>query len=419
MNSEESILKIKVFYKDKSFAIKSKDLISLKELEKKSFDFFNINTFIQNKAKFLVKDNIKDNDNKIYISSEDDIIKNSIEKDQQNLIIELVLTFEDDKDKRDKTLLMNKDIYKNNNSINDNNIKNEKNTFKIICNEHICIEGNMNKIIELNKEINEYKKYKEYYLKLKEDYLKLEKEMQNLKNDLESYKKAKSLLEEGKIVLANKINKMNKDSELIIKKKSEYIKELEEKINKTKNKSLKEEKMIDNNIQRNLEKSSSNEKNINSNINASAILIEEDTLSLLQNNEDSNYNNKIISIPLNSNDEGILRIKQNLNDNLNNINIDQIKNDKKREFLSRNEEIKKDKDITNFNPKTEIKKKKVIKLDIDTINKIRKQCGDQVKNYSDEKIQKIFDDNGGNYTETLTDIMFRLSKILNNESKYH
>jgi len=412
MNSEESILKIKVFYKDKSFAIKSKDLISLKELEKKSFDFFNINTFIQNKAKFLVKDNIKDNDNKIYISSEDDIIKNSIEKDQQNLIIELVLTFEDDKDKRDKTLLMNKDICKNNNSINDNNIKNEKNTFKIICNEHICIEGNMNKIIELNKEINEYKKYKE-------DYLKLKEEMQNLKNDLENYKKAKSLLEEDKIVLTNKINKMNKDSELIIKKKSEYIQKLEEKINKAKNKSLKKEKMIDNNIQRNLEKSSSNEKNINSNINDSPIFIVEDTLSLLQNNEDSNYNNKIVSIPPNSNDERILRIKQNLNDNLNNINIDQIKNDKKREFLSRNEEIMKDNDITNFYPKTEIKKKKVKKLDIDTINKIRKQCGNQVKYYSDEKIQKILDDNGGKYREAITDIMLRLSKIIDKESKYH
>ena len=412
MNSEESILKIKVFYKDKSFAIKSKDLISLKELEKKSFDVFNINTFIQNKAKFLVKDNIKDNDNKIYISSEDDIIKNSIEKDQQNLIIELVLTFEDDKDKRDKTLLMNKDICKNNNSINDNNIKNEKNTFKIICNEHICIEGNMNKIIELNKEINEYKKYKE-------DYLKLKEEMQNLKNDLENYKKAKSLLEEDKIVLTNKINKMNKDSELIIKKKSEYIQKLEEKINKAKNKSLKKEKMIDNNIQRNLEKSSSNEKNINSNINDSPIFIVEDTLSLLQNNEDSNYNNKIVSIPPNSNDERILRIKQNLNDNLNNINIDQIKNDKKREFLSRNEEIMKDNDITNFYPKTEIKKKKVKKLDIDTINEIRKQCGNQVKYYSDEKIQKILDDNGGKYREAITDIMLRLSKIIDKDSKYH
>ena len=407
MNSEESILKIKVFYKDKSFAIKSKDLISLKELEKKSFEFFKINTFFQYSAKFLVKDNINGNDNKIYISSEDDIIKNSIEKDQQNLIIELVLTFENDKDKRDKTLLMNKDIYKSNKSINDNNIKNEKNTFKIICNEHICFEGNMNKIIELNKEINEYKKYKE-------DYLKLKEEMQNLRNDLENYKKAKSLLEEEKIVLLNKINNIKKDSELIIKKKSEYIKELEEKINKTKNKSLKEEKMIDNNIQRNLEKPSSNEKNINSNINATPIYMEEDCLSLLQNIEDSNYNNKIVSIPLNSNDEGILRIKQNLNDNLNNINIDQIKNDKKREFLSRNEEIKKDNDIANLNPKTDIKKKKVKKLDIDTINKIRKQCSDKVKNYSDEKIQKILDDNGGNYPETLTDIMCRLSKILYN-----
>jgi len=37
-----------------------------------------------------------------------------------------------------------------------------------------------------------------------------------------------------------------------------------------------------------------------------------------------------------------------------------------------------------------------------------------VKNYSDEKIQKILDENGGNYFETITDIMLRLTKIIYN-----
>jgi len=37
-----------------------------------------------------------------------------------------------------------------------------------------------------------------------------------------------------------------------------------------------------------------------------------------------------------------------------------------------------------------------------------------MKDYSDEKIQKILDENGGDYRETITDIMLRLSKIVNN-----
>ena len=157
MNSEESFLKIKIFYKEKSLVIKSKDLITLKEIKEKSINYFKINPPFKNIVNFFVKDNENGNNDKIYISSDDDIIKNSIEKDPQNLIIELVLIFENDKEA--KTNLMNKDKNKNNKSIIGNNIKNEKekNLFQIICNKHICIEGNMMKINELNKEINKYK----------------------------------------------------------------------------------------------------------------------------------------------------------------------------------------------------------------------------------------------------------------------
>ena len=127
---------------------------------------------------------------------------------------------------------------------------------------------------------------------------------------------------------------------------------------------------------------------------------------------------------MNSIDDEILGKEQNLNDNSINKNIElfTIKNNKEKIFLSRNEEIKKENNESNFNPKTEIKKirgKKYFnfeekKFDIFSINKIRKQCGDQVKDYSDEKIQKILDENGGDYRETITDIMLRLSRILSN-----
>ena len=343
MNSEESILKIKIFNKDKSFDIISKDLMTLEEIKEKSINYFKINSLYKNLVQFLVKNNRNGNDDKIYISTEEDIIKNSIEKDQQNLEIELLLTF--DNDKGTKTIFMNKGKDKNNKSINDNNIKNEKekNTLKIFHNEHICIEGNMIEINELNKEIIKYKKYKE-------DYLKLEEEMQILKYDLENCKIEKGLLEEEKIILTTKINKLKKDLELITKKKTGYIQKLEEEINKYKNSidrnkvkvcsnktkkiSIKEEKMIDINIQRSLEKSSFKKQNKISIKKSNLRPKEEESSSIHQNKEDSKYNNKNDSNPVDSNDKGILGRKQNSNGNSNKINIKVSfsKNDKRDNF---------------------------------------------------------------------------------------
>ena len=430
MNSEESFLKIKIFYKEKSLVIKSKDLITLKEIKEKSIKYFKINTPFKYLVNFFVKDNENGNNDKIYISSDDDIIKNSIEKDPQNLIIELVLIFENDKEA--KTNLMNKDKNKNNKSIIGNNIKNEKekNLFQIICNKHICIEGNMMKINELNKEINKYK----------DNNLNLKKQIQILKNGLENDKKKIKKLEEENLKLKEKIYNSNINFKLVMKKKTDYIKELEEEIkkyenskdinidikNKTIKKLIKEEKVIDINIQNSLEQSNSNEQKLNS-LNSiyepALIPIKKESSPILQNKGDSNYNNKNDLNPLNIIGKGILEMELDLNDNLNNINIEEFinKNDKKRKYLSRNEEIKKEISVPNLNPKIEIKRKRTKKefnidekkLDIDIINKIRKQCGDQVKDYSDEKIQKILDENGGNYMDTISDIMLRYSRIAN------
>ena len=409
MNSEEIFLKIRIFDKENSFAFKSTNIITLKEIKEKAIKYFKINSLYKDLMKFLVRNNGKDNDDKIYISSEDDIIKYSTEKDSKYLIIELQLTF--DNDKGLKTILMDKDKDKNNKSLIDNNIRNEN-----ICNE--C-EGNMMKINELNKKIKLYKEY----------YLNLLNEIQILNNELEDYKGKINKLKEENLKLTKKIDNLNNDFELVKKKKDEYIKELEKKVkvydikfenrNKIKIKLIKEEKVIDINIQSGQVNPNFNEQKLNSIKNTTPIPMEKEFSPIPQNNGDSNYNSKNFLNPMNFIDKGILGQEQNLNDNLNNINIEEYITNKNT-LISRNEEIRKENDILNFNPKTEIKrmrsKKKYNieekKLDIDTINKIRKQCGDQIKDYSDEKIQKILDENGGNYMGTITDIMLRTSRII-------
>jgi len=421
MNSEESILKIKIFYIEKPLVIKSKELITLTEIKEKSIKYFKIDNSFKDSIQFIVKDNDNSNADKIYILSDDDIIKYSKEKDRQNLTIELLLTF--DKDIGTKNMLMNIDKGKNNQIIIDNNIKNikEKNTFKIICNKSICIEGNMMKKNELNIEINKYKK----------DLLKLQKQIQIVTKGLKNYKEKIKNLEEENLKLKENIDNLNKEFELDKQKKLDKINELEEKIKKYENsndinndyrnetiKNLKkEEKVIDINIQNSLEKSYYNEQKINllNSINKSNLkLLEEGFSPFLQDKGDLNNSNEIDLNPVDLCGKGILEMELNLNDNLNNINIEEsINKDKKRNCLSRNnEEIKEEISVPNFNPKTEIRKITKKNLDIDKINKIRNQCGDQVKNYSDEKIQKILDENGGIYLDTITDIMLRLSKII-------
>jgi len=201
MNSEESILKIKIFYIEKPLVIKSKELITLTEIKEKSIKYFKIDDPFKDSVQFIVKDNDNSNADKIYILSDDDIIKYSKEKDSQNLIIELLLTF--DKDIGTKIILMNKDKDRNNKIIIDNNKKiiKEKNIFKIICNKVICIEGNMTKINELNIEINKYK----------EDILNLRKQIQILTNGLKNYKEKIKKLEEENLKLKGSIDNLNKE----------------------------------------------------------------------------------------------------------------------------------------------------------------------------------------------------------------
>ena len=276
----------------------------------------------------------------------------------------------------------------------------------------------MMKIKELYNEIQKYKEY----------YLKLSIEMQKLEN----YKKEICMLKEVNLKLKKKYINSHIDFNKIDGRRAEYIRELEEKLKKyenaldidSKKKLIKEEKVVEINIQSSLEKFNFNKQKLHSINNDIPRAKEEESSSIIRNNGNSNNNNKddlnqVISI-----DKEILEKQENLKDNLSNINLGEIisNNYKKNKYLSRNEEIKREIDISNLNPKTEIKKIKgknkfnfeEKKLDIDIINKIRKQCGDQVKSYSDEKIQRILDDNGGNFKKTLVDIMLRFSKIINN-----
>ena len=201
--------------------------------------------------------------------------------------------------------------------------------------------------------------------------------MKNLKNDLENYKEEISILKEENLILKNKINNYNKDFE-IIGKKEEYIKTLEEKLKEYKNlidininsrnKPKEKDKLVDINIQSNLEKQNFNEEELSSINNPIPNPMGEEHSSLPQNYRNDNFIKDLnISNFINI---GILEMDLNLNDNLNNINIDEsISTDKKRKFLSRNEKIKKEISVPNFNSKTEKRKKTKKILDIDKIIK--------------------------------------------------
>ena len=187
-----------------------------------------------------------------------------------------------------------------------------------------------------------------------------------LKNDLENYKEEISILKEENLILKNKIHNYNKNFEIISKKKEEYIKALEAKLREYKNlidininsrnKPKEKDKLVDINIQSNLENPNFNEEELSSINNPIPNPMGEEHSSFTQNYKNDNI---IKDLNLeNTIDKGILEMELNLNDNLNNINIEEFMriNDKEKIFLSRNEEIKKDNDITNVNPKIEIKK---------------------------------------------------------------
>ena len=87
------------------FLCEYKDAITLKDLREKSINYFRIQPFYKNLVNFIVKYNDNDNDDKINILSEDDIIKDIIEKSPKNSIIKLLLTL----DKNKGIKLMEKD----------------------------------------------------------------------------------------------------------------------------------------------------------------------------------------------------------------------------------------------------------------------------------------------------------------------
>ena len=55
MNSDESFLTIRIFYKEKSFDINSKDIITLKEIKEKSLNILILVLFIKIKLNLLLK----------------------------------------------------------------------------------------------------------------------------------------------------------------------------------------------------------------------------------------------------------------------------------------------------------------------------------------------------------------------------
>ena len=94
MNSNDCILTITTNY-NKSFDIKSKNMISIKDIKEQSIKEFNLSNIDKNLLELYLPDG---NGKKIYILDEDDIIRNANDTDEDNPTLELNLLIKEKSD---------------------------------------------------------------------------------------------------------------------------------------------------------------------------------------------------------------------------------------------------------------------------------------------------------------------------------
>ena len=96
MDGKDCILTITVFYNDKYFDYSSTELITIKELKKKSIQKFQISKYLENKINFYI---LGKNNEKVYMLSEDDIILNADASNEDNPKLTLYLSTDNKKEK--------------------------------------------------------------------------------------------------------------------------------------------------------------------------------------------------------------------------------------------------------------------------------------------------------------------------------
>ena len=388
MNSDESYLIMRIFYKEKTFEFQSKSILTLLELKEKALQAFSLLEIDKNLIQFFcLKNNEKQN-----ISEDDDIIKYSSFDENDNLKIDLNLSILDKNDNKDMSLSSEtknkisgnkeiKDLNINANNIEYYNILNRHKSFRIFNrqftnNESKEYEKKIKKLENKIKKIEEEQKVK---------YSNLEQMITNLNNTV--FKEINIIKDKIKEIEENNINKKLK--EIKEKMKEEIMEQIYDilnknkisnEINKTDFKDQTKKEIImneDYNISKKINIISSPKENSNIDNKFNCYIINNITYNNdINNNKDSSINNlNKINNPKDLMPEGIIH---------NNYNNEKIEESKK--ITPNNESIKNIENKKDDNKKFSKKVKNEIKSEKNSLNQNNQIKKDNL-NFTDSKIQ--------------------------------
>ena len=360
MNSNDCILTITTNY-NKSFDIKSKNMISIKDIKEQSIKEFNLSNIDKNLLELYLPDG---NGKKIYILDEDDIIRNADDTDEDNPTLELNLFIKEESDSQ------NKNNSKESNNINNINNKNNKNNYKII-----IIEKNDKKYSQMEEENKELKK-------------EIEENKKEIKQLKESIEEIKNLLIEKKVIKEKVINNIYES--VVINNKNNENKNINDKIQTDDNQNInkKQEKSSQEQTSINLDNSTSENNNNNNNeIKKDAPLDDENN----KKGEKDNNKEKI-------------HISQSCAEMINSDSPNDTNNEKKNE---ENNPTPQGPDSKTGETEQQENKQN---LNMDLINKIRNEYGKDLDEFSDEKIQKKLEENDNDFQRTVMELMLGTTK---------
>ena len=216
MNSDDCILEINIIYNEKRFTIQTENILSVDEIKEKAIENFNL----QDKDKKYIKFFIQNDEKKIYIYSEKDIIENAYDIDSNYPKIDLFLLIESTNELTPLgESLSHFEINNDNKKIN--NDKNEE----LINEDEKYME--LKSIIEkLSNEIKILKEESNNNLKeLKQENINIRNEIDIYKNKVDSIYNEKISDDNDKFlnIIETTYNKLNKENFEKIKKIEEYI----------------------------------------------------------------------------------------------------------------------------------------------------------------------------------------------------
>lgn len=217
MNSDDCILEINIIYNEKRFTIQTENILSVDEIKEKAIENFNL----KDKDKKYIKFFIQNDEKKIYIYSEKDIIENAYDIDSNYPKIDLFLLI---KPINELTPLGESLSHFEVNNDNKKITNNDKNVELI--NEDEKYMELKNIIEKLSNEIKILKKESNNTLK------ELKEENINIRNEIDIYKKKFDSIYNEKIsddnerflnIIETTYNKLNKENFEKIKKIEDFI----------------------------------------------------------------------------------------------------------------------------------------------------------------------------------------------------